>query len=170
MSIIYPNKALNKQRALVLGGGGALGAYQAGVPRIFCKRLIEEDDSKPLLFDIIAGTSIGAMNGVVFLSQYLKTGSWETAAEQLEQFWTDKEKGLSSNVSEEDLKKVRWGNWQEQSDKGIWGIAWAEAARRYYSVKHYFFHGAPKVYDSIYVSIVITVIIVVLIYIIWTQL
>ena len=162
MSIIYPNKALNKQRALVLGGGGALGAYQAGVPRIFCKRLIEEDkskgdsdsehnhDSKPLLFDIIAGTSIGAMNGVVFLSQYLKTGSWETAAEQLEQFWTDKEKGLASNVSEEDLKKVGWGNWQEQSDKGTWGIASAEAARRYYSVKHYFFHGAPKVYETLH--------------------
>ncbi len=46
MSIIYSNKALNKQRALVLGGGGALGAYQAGVLRILCKRLIEEDKMK----------------------------------------------------------------------------------------------------------------------------
>ncbi len=104
MSIIYSNKALKKQRALVLGGGGVLGAYQAGVLRILCKRFIEEDkkkrdsnseydhDSKPLLFDVIAGTSIGAMNGAVLLSQYLKTGSWEVAAEQLEQFWTNKEK------------------------------------------------------------------------------
>lgn len=163
MSVIYSNKALKKQqRALVLGGGGALGAYQAGVLKILCKRLIEEDkkigdsnneydhDSKPLLFDIIAGTSIGAMNGAVFLSQYLKTGSWETAAEQLEQFWMDKEKGLASTVSEEDLKKVGGGNWQEQSDKGTWGIASAEAARRYYSVKHYFFHGAPKVYETLH--------------------
>ena len=47
MSIIYSNKAMKKQqRALVLGGGGALGAYQAGVLKILCKRLIEEDKKK----------------------------------------------------------------------------------------------------------------------------
>jgi predicted acylesterase/phospholipase RssA len=58
-----------QHRALVLGGGGAVGAYQAGVLKILCKRLIDEDkkkadsnseydhDRKPLLFDIIAGTS-----------------------------------------------------------------------------------------------------------------
>jgi len=160
MSIIYSNKALKKQRALVLGGGGALGAYQAGVLRILCKRFIEEDkkkrdsnseydhDSKPLLFDVIAGSSIGAMNGAVLLSQYLKTGSWETAANQLEQFWTNKEKGLASTVSEDDLKdkEVGWDKWHEQSS--TWGIASAEAARRYYSVKHYVLKGAPKVYET----------------------
>jgi predicted acylesterase/phospholipase RssA len=148
---------LKKQhRALVLQGGGALGAYQAGVLKILCKRLIEEDkkkadsnseydhDDKPLLFDIIAGTSIGAMNGAVLLSQYLKTGSWECAADQLEQFWTDEKNGLASTVSEEDLKdkEVGWEEWRKH--KGTSGIASAEAARRYYSVKHYFFKGAPK--------------------------
>jgi NTE family protein len=150
---------LRKQRALVLGGGGAVGAYQAGVLKVLCKRLIAEDkrkddnsndydhDGKPLLFDIIAGTSIGAMNGAVFLSQYLKTGSWETAAEQLEQFWTDKEEGLASTVSEGDLKQVGWEEWSKQS--GTSGIASAEAARRYYSAKYYFFHGAPKVQETI---------------------
>ncbi|MGH9995134.1 MAG: hypothetical protein ACRD4J_07855 [Nitrososphaeraceae archaeon] len=56
------------------------------------------------MFDIIAETSIGAMNGALLLSQYLKSGNWESAAEQLEQFWTDKEKGLASTESEEDLK------------------------------------------------------------------
>ena len=151
---------MRKQRALVLGGGGAVGAYQAGVLKVLCKRLIEEDrrkgdnneydnDGKPLLFDIIAGTSIGAMNGAVLLSQYLKTGSWETAAEQLVQFWTDKEKGLASTVSYEDLKGAGWDKWHEQSDKGTTGIASAEAARRYYSLKHYFFHGAPKVHAPV---------------------
>lgn len=150
-----------QHRALVLGGGGALGAYQAGVLKILCKGLIEEDkkkkdsnseydhDSKPL-FDIIAGTSIGAMNGAVLVGQYLKTGSWETAAEQLEQFWTDKEKGLASTISEEDLKKVGWGNWQQQSNNGTWGTASAEAARRYYSVKYFVTNGAPKVYETLH--------------------
>jgi NTE family protein len=150
-----------QHRALVLGGGGAVGAYQAGVLKILCKRLIEEDkkkadsnseydhDGKPLLFDIIAGTSIGAMNGAVLLSQYLKTESWESAAEQLEQFWTDKEKGLASTVSEEDLKdeKIGWEEWHKR--KGTSGIASAEAARRYYSVKYYTREGAPKVQELI---------------------
>ena len=104
---------MNQQRAIVLGGGGALGAYQAGVLKILCKRLTQEekrkgdnvdDDGGKLLFDIIAGTSIGAMNGAVLLSQYLKTQSWESAVEQLEQFWTDREKGLASTVSEQDLE------------------------------------------------------------------
>jgi NTE family protein len=155
-------KALRKQRALVLGGGGALGAYQAGVLRILCKRLIEEDkkkenrnseyehDGKPLLFDIIAGTSIGAMNGAVLLSQYLKTGSWKTAAEQLVQFWTDKKKGLASTVSKKDLKdkEVGWEEWYNH--KGTSGIASAEAARRYYSVKYYVTKGAPKVHEALH--------------------
>jgi NTE family protein len=89
--VIYSKKTLNQQRAIVLGCGGALGAYQAGVLKILCKRLTQEDkrkgdnvddDGSKLLFDIIAGTSIGAMNGAVLLSQYLKTQSWESAVEQ----------------------------------------------------------------------------------------
>ena len=32
-----------------------------------------------LLFDIIAGTSIGAMNGAVLVSQFLQTGSGKMA-------------------------------------------------------------------------------------------
>jgi NTE family protein len=84
-------KTLKQQRALVLGGGGAVGAYQAGVLKVLCKRLIEEDkrkadnnndldhddDNTPLLFDIIAVTSIGAMNGAVLksISQNRKLGN-----------------------------------------------------------------------------------------------
>jgi NTE family protein len=154
-------KTLKQQRALVLGGGGAVGAYQAGVLKVLCKRLIEEDkrkadnnndldhddDNTPLLFDIIAGTSIGAMNGAVLLSQYLKTGSWETAAEQLERFWIDKG-GLASTLSEQDLKGVDdWSKWHEESNKGTSGVASIEAARRYYSVKYYFLNRAPNVYE-----------------------
>ena len=53
------------QRALVLQGGGALGAYEAGALKVLCKKLIDgtrnEQENEPL-FHIIAGTSIGAMN------------------------------------------------------------------------------------------------------------
>jgi NTE family protein len=76
-----------RQRALVLQGGGTLGAYEAGVLEVLCKNLAEEDKENNqedgLLFDIIAGTSIGAMNGAIFVSQFLETQNWEKAAEIL---------------------------------------------------------------------------------------
>ena len=62
-----------KQRALVLGGGGALGAYEGGVIKILCQKIYKLDNkykdekNNPQLFDIIAVTSIGAMNGAVLL-------------------------------------------------------------------------------------------------------
>lgn len=78
------------QRALVLQGGGALGAYEAGVLNILSRNLRMEDkengEENRLLFDVIAGTSIGAMNGAILVSQYLETKSWEKASEALEKF------------------------------------------------------------------------------------
>jgi NTE family protein len=80
---VMPSKKTLKQRAIILGGGGALGAYQVGVLKILCKRLAQEDKEKGnnnrLLFDIVAGTSIGAMNGAVLVSQYLKKRDWQAA-------------------------------------------------------------------------------------------
>ena len=37
------NEIPSKQRALVLQGGGALGAYQVGVLKVLSKKIIEED-------------------------------------------------------------------------------------------------------------------------------
>jgi Patatin-like phospholipase len=58
------------QRALIFQGGGALGAYEAGVFKALCDVLAEKDDkikekkNRPL-FDIIAGSSIGAVNAAI---------------------------------------------------------------------------------------------------------
>jgi NTE family protein len=41
------------------------------------------------LFDIVPGTSIGAMNGSILVSQFLETQSWEKAAQKLQKFWTN---------------------------------------------------------------------------------
>src|SRR5919112_3032967 len=75
------NKTARSQRALVLQGGGTLGAYEAGVLKVLCKKLMERDNENGeegrLLFDVVAGTSIGAMNGAILVSQFLKTQSWE---------------------------------------------------------------------------------------------
>lgn len=56
-------KKLNYCSGLVLGGGGAHGAYQIGV----WKALKEKD----LAFEIITGTSVGALNGVLILQNDL---------------------------------------------------------------------------------------------------
>jgi len=64
----------DKQRALVLQGGGTLGAYESGVLKILCKKLMEEDKENKeeyrLLLDVIVGTSIGAMNAAILVSQF----------------------------------------------------------------------------------------------------
>jgi len=62
-------------RDLVLQGGGTLGAYEAGVLKILCKNLAEQEkengQENKMLFDIVAGTSIGATNGAILVSQFL---------------------------------------------------------------------------------------------------
>ena len=77
--IMSHNKVPSKQRALVLQGGGALGAYEEVYLRYY-EELDEEDKENKrednLLFDIVAGTSIGATNGAILVSQFLETQSW----------------------------------------------------------------------------------------------
>src|ERR671912_309072 len=82
----------SKQRALVLQGGGALGAYQVGVLKVLSKKIIEEDkkNAEPgrPLFDIIAGTSIDAMNAAVLVSNVVRRNkTWTEAISELERFW-----------------------------------------------------------------------------------
>lgn len=60
---------------LVLSGGGAKGAYQVGV----LKALVEMD----VHIDVVAGASIGALNGAVLTS----APSLEVGAERLEKLW-----------------------------------------------------------------------------------
>lgn len=50
---------MKKKRALVLGGGGARGAYQIGAWQAFRELNIS--------FDIVAGTSVGAINGALMI-------------------------------------------------------------------------------------------------------
>jgi predicted acylesterase/phospholipase RssA len=61
-----------KQRALVLQGGVALGAYEAGVINSLCKEISAQttpnNGKNQNVFDIIAGTSIGAINTAILVS------------------------------------------------------------------------------------------------------
>src|SRR5215203_2061570 len=147
------NDIPQKQRALVLQGGGALGAYEAGAIRELCEYLVDcEDKGKNNndnnnekdgpLFDVIAGTSIGAMNAAVLVSNLVnRKKSWKQAAEVLEHFWTDEAKeeekedekkgGLSSNP---DI--CRW--LLDKDNKPKIFNASPEAVRKYYSVSSTF--------------------------------
>ena len=49
------------ETVLVLQGGGSLGAYECGVYKTLAKHKIK--------FDIVSGTSIGALNAAIIASQ-----------------------------------------------------------------------------------------------------
>ena len=64
------------ENVLILQGGGSLGAFACGVCKTFAKKNIK--------FDIIAGTSIGAINGAI------TAGSKnDDPAKDLEDFWME---------------------------------------------------------------------------------
>ena len=51
------------KRALVLSGGGARGAYEAGVLRFIVEEMPKRFGVNPQ-FDIVSGTSVGAIHAV----------------------------------------------------------------------------------------------------------
>jgi hypothetical protein len=139
-------KKNNKMRVLVLQGGGAIGAFQAGAFKALYEKITKEDkengnDGRPL-FDIIAGTSIGAINAAVIVSHVIENKTWKGSAERLIEFW----EYLSCPTP--DIMKAS-ANWKKEYDKNTPNAASAEAARRYYSVKEFFKSGVENVYSPL---------------------
>jgi NTE family protein len=135
-----------KMRALVLQGGGSVGAFQAGAFKALYEKITREDkengnEGRPL-FDIIAGTSIGAINAAVLVSHVAENKTWNGSSEKLIEFW----KYLSCPTP--DITKMS-ANWKKEHDKNNPKAASAEAARRYYSVKEFLKSGVDKVYSPI---------------------
>lgn len=91
------------ERALVLQGGGSLGAYEAGAYKALYEWLSERDEKvwkgKKSTFDIVAGTSIGAMNAAVLVSYVVEKGTYEGSADRLVDFWNylSKESTIETN-------------------------------------------------------------------------
>ena len=135
------------QRALVLQGGGALGAFQVGAFKALYEKLEEEkdnnhnDDDQPL-FDIIAGTLIGAINGAILVSYFLENKKWKGSAKRLEDFW----KHISTPTPQisEALKQ-----WKVEKEKENPLVASEEGLRRYYSVKEFLKSGVENVFRPI---------------------
>jgi NTE family protein len=72
----YQKESLQSEAVLVLQGGGSLGAYECGV----YKKLYEHG----IKFDILAGSSIGAINASIICSAQ---NANKDSAEVLENFW-----------------------------------------------------------------------------------
>jgi predicted acylesterase/phospholipase RssA len=60
------------QRALILQGGGALGAYEAGAVQELIKELSKPSSGNRPIFDIVAGTSSGAINAALMVSHIIE--------------------------------------------------------------------------------------------------
>ncbi|MDH3340199.1 MAG: patatin-like phospholipase family protein [Nitrosopumilus sp.] len=123
------NNIPDKQRALVLQGGVALGAYEAGVFKKLYKEIKEQDPNwEKNMFDIVAGTSAGTINAAILVNHFKEKKTWKYSDLKLEEFW----KHLSTPTP-----PIVGSYW-----RGL-----GEAARRYYSTKHFFYNGIENVFS-----------------------
>jgi NTE family protein len=72
-------KELPIETVLVLQGGGSLGAYECGVYKTLVKQNIK--------FDIVSGTSIGALNAAIIAAHSYDTV--KNSVKELEHFWLE---------------------------------------------------------------------------------
>ena len=136
------------QRALILQGGGSLGAYEAGAYKAFYAMVTKKDNErgfkgKPLV-DIVAGTSIGAINSAVLVSYVIENNTWEGSAERLNEFW----EYLSKESSLDRIPGFTYW-WDLFHNSVNHEIATGEAARRYYATKEFSILGVPTVFSPI---------------------
>lgn len=136
-----------EERALVLQGGGSLGAYEVGIYKVVHSFLKYKDKNegnpgRPTC-DIIAGTSIGAINAAILVSHVVENKTWEGSAEKLIEFWNY----ISTDPISKPLEEyfMSWWNYFRNFNPYM---GTAEAARRYYLTKNLLFTGAPKVFSS----------------------
>jgi NTE family protein len=133
-----------KARAMVLQGGGSLGAYEAGaymaIYEFLSKKDLDEGKKGKSTFDIVAGTSIGAINAAVLVSYVVENQTYEGSAERLVDFWNYLSK--DSVVETNPFFKPWWDYWHAINRE----IASGEAARRYYSAKEFAIYGVPNVF------------------------
>jgi NTE family protein len=117
-----PVRAL--KQALVLSGGGALGAYEAGVVEALAARYGTAEGRQLGPYELIAGTSIGAFNAyLVATGQYAKLRDlWSTIAREnvirlKPQF--AKITNPSSGLSNRALEALSLGTGLFKNEKGI---------------------------------------------------
>lgn len=141
------------QRALVLSGGGALGAYEAGAILELCEYLIEKDKQDKKIdnpvFNTVSGTSIGSINACILVSEYLENRKkgidivtcWRIAAQKLVDFW----KYCSFPSSK--MKKII-NTYKKKFGKDISKDTSEESLRRYIAGWYFLNYGLEKVFSK----------------------
>ena len=81
------------ETVLVMQGGGSLGAYECGVYKTLKRHELE--------FDIVAGTSIGAINAAIIAGN-----NSETSAKILEQFWLSLAERITPSFLEDNIRAI----------------------------------------------------------------
>lgn len=132
-------KVPDHQRALIFQGGGALGAYEVGFYQAVYEKLFREKKRKHP-FDIVVGTSIGAINGAILVSYYKKHDSWEGSSEHLKDFWMY----LSSTEIFSDTFTEMWHSWRQFFPNA----PSKEETRRFLAVREFLSTGVPNVFST----------------------
>jgi predicted acylesterase/phospholipase RssA len=100
----------------------------------------EEGNKGKSTFDIVAGTSIGAINAAVLVSYVVENQTYEGSAERLVDFWNYLTKESISETNP--FFKPWWDYWNTINGE----VASGEAARRYYSAKEFAIFGVSNVF------------------------
>lgn len=85
------NQKLQHETVLILQGGGSLGAYECGAFKALYRHGIK--------FDIIAGTSIGAVNASIIVGS-----KSDEPSKALEEFWLDLAEGITPPGVPDDIR------------------------------------------------------------------
>jgi NTE family protein len=157
------------KRALVFQGGGSLGAYEAGVFHVLYHWIKKDLTDNENVFDIIAGTSIGAINASIIINNFLdkklqKEGTsnrslkyWEGSPERLLGFWKEISSYYILDYSLL-LIKIIWDFYKNISAQmfphykdHIDSVISGESLRRYYSTKKRILSGEPHVFSPLFI-------------------
>jgi NTE family protein len=134
-----------RQVGLVLQGGGALGAYEVGAVKGIIHRAVEKNNNTDSdFFNVVAGSSAGAINGAILVQEFVKHRSWTKAVNELENFWI---KHIATESIVDNIPGFS-GWWQLWRDLSGGSIVSVEAARRYYSSLQFWLFGNRGLFST----------------------
>ncbi|MBI3639297.1 MAG: patatin-like phospholipase family protein [Thaumarchaeota archaeon] len=117
------------ETVLVLQGGGSLGAYECGVYKTLSKHNIK--------FDMIAGTSIGAINASIIAG-----AKSDNSSKALEDFWFQLAETFTSIIPDDSIRAV-----SSSMQAAIWGNANAFRPIWFRPDWFGFLYNSPYLYD-----------------------
>jgi NTE family protein len=126
---------MQSETVLVMQGGGSLGAYECGVYKALSKHGIR--------FDIVAGTSIGAVNAAII------AGSKSDRPDRdLEEFWLDVAETITASIMQDNLRAVMSSSYGAfYGNSKIFSPSWYAASPIYNLAAYFAFRWPPYLYD-----------------------